>query len=298
MSDAIRRELGPDLASLLDDCAADIVTIEPITSLPSARSPRTSFRVEFADGSMVKARRVESPTQAERMEHLSTLLRPEWGPRVRARRGSALLVEWIVGSPVDDRAVTHTAIRESGGLLGNVHRVSVPDGLDIGGCTVDGWVPRLRAGLDALTGCGALDDSDAARAMDLALGVRPDRSHRGLIHGDFCPENLVVSEDGRTMLVDLENIAVDEQPFELARTWYRWSMAPDQFRMFLAAYGRPDVVEDFRRSAAFWGIGALAEAAAFRVTRGTADVDVPLDRLRSLLRGDRASWGGLWPGAD
>ena len=27
MSDAIRRELGPDLASLLDDCAADIVTI-------------------------------------------------------------------------------------------------------------------------------------------------------------------------------------------------------------------------------------------------------------------------------
>jgi aminoglycoside phosphotransferase (APT) family kinase protein len=114
----------------------------------------------------------------------------------------------------------------------------------------------------------------------------------GLVHKDFCRENMVVSPDGVVRVVDNETLAVDCPDYDLTRTWYRWPMDPAQAVAYLAGYRRHRSTETLARHFPFWAVAVLSESALFRLRRGLSAA-LPLGRLRELL--DRHAVSGERP---
>src|SRR5262245_60766333 len=81
--------LGSDLWSLVCEVGAKLAAAIPLAgdNYPGYRS--NAFRLQFADGRVLKGRRVDTPAQAETVEDISRCLGYRGLPRVLARRGRA-----------------------------------------------------------------------------------------------------------------------------------------------------------------------------------------------------------------
>ena len=89
--------------------------------------------------------------------------------------------------------------------------------------------------LPRLVELGALAPDAAGMLLAAARGNAPTDPAVGLIHGDFCPENIVLRAPNMPAVVDNETLAIDVVPYDLGRTWHRWLMGPRCF----ASPGRP-----------------------------------------------------------
>jgi aminoglycoside phosphotransferase (APT) family kinase protein len=138
--------------------------------------------------------------------------------------------------------------------------------------------------LAQLVSLGALSSASARQARRQLRDHVPAHVAAGIIHRDFCAQNIVRTPDGRLCVVDNETIRVDSPEFDLARTWYRWPMTPLQWEAFLAGYrGRRDPAS-FLRNFPFWTIAVLADTALFRLRARTPGASLPVRRLDALLR--------------
>ena len=153
------------------------------------------------------------------------------------------------------------------------------------GFPIDGWPRRLERHLLTLVELGPLARDAAARALEMAQSTAPSDPPRGLVHCDFCPENLVVDRAGALQMIDNENLTVDALAFDLARTCYRWPLDADYAQFFWAGYRTMCDPVSFFDHGDYWMIQALSEAAAFRVAFRTPHVDVPIAALERLLDG-------------
>ena len=280
--------LGPHLTGLVRALGVDLVRAVPLTTLPSDQLTRASFRLEFADGSVRKGRRLASVSLAERLAELVPLLDPRHFPRVRAHAGDAALLDWIEGEPLEDGGPPGLdEVREAGKILAALHaRATTPELRKRYGCDGDGWQGRLRRNLDALSRADILTDGEWQRAVELTEAHRPTDVTVGLVHGDFCAENMVRTPDGGVAVVDNETVTLDVPGYDLGRTWYRWSLDAPARDAFYEGYDSLGESRHFRSHAIYWGVAVLAEAAIFRAEGDTPGRDVPVDRLRSLLRGE------------
>ncbi len=147
------------------------------------------------------------------------------------------------------------------------------------------WERRLRGNLTQLVALNALGRRDEEAAIRFAMDVAPARSEMSIVHGDFCSENIVITDAGQAWIVDNERLSIDTPAYDLARTWYRWSMGPKGRDAFMRGYRRHRSPRDFHDHFLFWAIAVLSEAAVFRVSSATAHMNVPLERLRGLLAG-------------
>jgi len=280
----LRASLGRDVLCLLGDIPSPVVEIARLTRLPSPRLQRACFRVGFADGRAVKARRVESPRDAERLERLSSLVDRRYASPLLGRCGGAVLTEWVDGRVVMPADATPAFLRRCGALQARFHQPAVPADLRVEAEDRLRDAPiRLERAVEDLSRHAALSAGERERALELARAYAPRDVRVVLAHGDFCGENLVLDARGRAHLVDNETLAVHAPEYDLGRTWYGWPMTERQRRAYYEGYREHGDTDAFVRHFPYWAVTVLVGAAGFRRRAVTAGARYPLDRLRRLL---------------
>jgi len=139
----------------------------------------------------------------------------------------------------------------------------------------------MRAAIARLVANGHLPKPKAAVAA--ALAAPPDEATIGLIHTDFCPENLVQHRGSKLCSVDNESLQLGYLAYDLARCWYRWPLQGAEGAAFIKAYEDMRESSDFREHFPFWFISVLTEAAVYRLDSPTHAWQVPLLRLLAFL---------------
>jgi len=262
-----------DLDTLLRARPSPVVACDPIGTQAAARPRRRTFRVRCADGTLWKARRLGSPAAAARVEAIVGRLDPARFPRVVARRGAALLEEWVAGESLAAAAPEAAHLRWAGETLAAVHGAPPPPGARAAR-------PRLGADLAWLVQAGALGAAEA-EALRARAGAAPPAG-RAILHRDLCPENVVADPAGRLVAVDNDAVRVGAPAEDLARTLYRWPMRPAEEALFLGAYeAAGGDAGPFRAARAWWTVAVLAHAARVRRARGYAGAGETLARLRA-----------------
>jgi predicted glycosyltransferase len=274
---------GPDLLALARERGARLAAISPVTALPSPLQRRAAFALDFEDGARVKGRRVQSSARAERMERLLALA-GEGFPRILARRGDALLLEWIPGASLASLAeIPPDVLRRCGERLGALHRRTVGPERGLPVLSVDDLRARLAKDAAALESAGALPPQLARRAVALAREHAPGQATVGLVHRDFCAENIVLDAFGAPVCIDNPSLALGPHDFDLGRSWARWPMSRADRTHFAEGYAKERSLETFLEKLPFWACCALLGSAAKRVRTRTGGEEEPLERLRRLL---------------
>jgi hypothetical protein len=81
-SEALDAGLGPDLSALIETVGVPVVEIAQVTTIRGDDGQRGTFRLTFADGRMLKARRLRTASDVERVTRLTARLEPEFFPPV------------------------------------------------------------------------------------------------------------------------------------------------------------------------------------------------------------------------
>jgi aminoglycoside phosphotransferase (APT) family kinase protein len=112
---------------------------------------------------------------------------------------------------------------------------------------------------------------------------RPVRAPAALTHGDFSPDNLIVTTSGRLAVADEERVAVQPLAYDLARAVCLWQFDQPAECRFLAAYARAggDVVS-FIAHRDFWIAAALATSALYRLRYRPEALAPVIAALRAL----------------
>ncbi|HEX5136160.1 MAG TPA: aminoglycoside phosphotransferase family protein [Planctomycetota bacterium] len=269
--------LGPDLEALVRGLPAPLLRCEPVSRHGAARESRETFRLDLADGSTWKGRRLPSAASAARVEAFAARLDPRRFTRVLAREGSALLEEWLSGEPLDQLPADPAHLDWAAETLGGLHSLPAPRGRS--GSWLRARRELLSRHLLRLADAGAIPRADAMRLREVALARAPREVEVRLVHRDLCPENIVVDAGGRLRSVDNVTVRAGAPEEDLARTCYRWPLDGPARDRFLRAYGARRDPAAFLRHRRFWMIAALSHATWIRHSRGYARADVPLRRL-------------------
>lgn len=279
----LAKRLGAGLWALVEAQGGRLVAATSIgTPLPRP-GDRAAFRLEFADGRVMKGRRASDGSCAARVERFSRFLDPRHFPRLLARRGAALLSEWADGVPVVATEASDDLCRQAGALHGVLHRfLTSADERGQARDRWERWASRLERDLDELVKRRAIDRAVAARAMAAAAAAAPAGVDFGLVHGDLCPRNIVL-QDGVIRVVDSENLRIDACDYDLARTWYLWPMTAAGRQAYYDGYHEHRRSRGFVEHFVYWAVVVLAESARVRLRARSGNADYPLARLRSLL---------------
>lgn len=277
--------IGAELQTLVHHAVgAELVSCIPITTLPTADGLRSSFRLEFSDGLLLKGKYVQSSEIAGRIEGLLGFLSMECLPKLLGRLGKALLFEWIEGRALDLDSRSLGIFCKWGRFQASLHSLPLPSMfLASPRNSVQEWIAWIEANLEYLKWHEMLGSSERKSLRDLVLDQAPAFVENRLIHGDLCGENIVVGACGRSFLVDNETLRVDSPEFDLARSWYRWPMTPSESKAYIAGYSELRSPGGFREHSTFWKIAALSGAAAFRIRTKAPGLERPLSFLRDLV---------------
>jgi len=237
----------------------------------------------------VKGHDLGSEEAATRAVQLCACLPRGSFPKVLGQHGSALVSEWIAGESLAQRRITSDQRQRLAAVLGEVHAASLPADFPEATDEYPGgrWQDELKEKLERLRATGRIAADDGARALELTVAHAPPRRRVTLVHGDLCPENVVVDVAGGLWVIDIDQIDLHVPEFDLARCWYRWPMTPDDRAVFEAGYGEAEVVASYRAHFFHWAVVVLVGAMAFRSRYGIDGVEPLARRLREVL-----SWRG------
>ena len=194
-----------------------------------------------------------------------------------------LLEEWIDGAELGDGCPSAARIAEAGALLAGLHaRTTLIGETLLERRDTQDWRARSEADLQSLTDASALDAAAADRIRAELEALDPRRALFGLIHSDFCGENMLIDGVGRLRVIDNERLRVDALGFDVARCWYRWSLPPAAWEDLRSAYAGALRCSEPLDAFAFWQRVVLVKSAALRQRIDPTRAHVPLDRLREL----------------
>jgi aminoglycoside phosphotransferase (APT) family kinase protein len=280
--------LGSDLAELIEGLGSPPVEIVPITSFPSAAGHSAVFRIHFTTGVILKGRRLPSPERAERMHEMVGALADKGLAAILARKGSAVLEEWMPGTTLNDGVAGADVLERCGELLGSIHGVAVPrslvDAYGPGPDVVRQRIDRLNSEIDDLTRTSLITPEFASQLTDTARCAAPADASVGFVHGDFSPENIVRDPGDSLYCIDNVKVALDAYDWDLARTRYLWPMDETQTAAFFEGYHRYRDSQSFWAHLKFWMICVLVRSALFRHGAGSSRVSEPIARLKGIHR--------------
>lgn len=285
----IKEQLGEDLWTLVEELHWSLVDVIPLTTLPSPIRQHASFRLRFADGRTLKGRRVDTSAQAERIEYLLQFVDYRHFPKVVSRRGSALLLEWIEGEPLTSTHCQPELLRRCGALHGLLHNIPVPNRMyRLARRRAQHWQARLEQNIHDLVVRSALSRQEGKEVLHLAVAHAPATPIIGLVHDDFCAENMVLHAPGHIYVIDNETLFVGPCDYDLARTWYRWPLNSHQREAYYEGYKQYRSTAEFLEHSLHWAVTVLGGAAALRLRTRKPRTSIPIRRLRELLRDVRS----------
>ncbi len=255
---ALARRFGSDLNVLLHRFDCEVVHAEELTRFVSRRQRKAAFKLELGDGRLLKARRFKTAQEVVVAAALTPLLDGRHYSRVLAAFGSSTLEEWRPGATLLAEAVTVGQVRKAGELLGRLHTTAGLPGPEVAPVLpITVHLALMQKHLGALVAQGVLTSSVAARILDLAEKTMPQQFETGLVHGDFCVDNMVADSAGKLVLIDNESLCVGPQDFDIARAWCRWPMTDAARDAFTAGYTQFRGLDSFLRHRQFWALRAL-----------------------------------------
>jgi len=281
-----------DLLDLVSGLGGEIAFSEEVTQLKSPRQLKAGFKLVLTDGRIVKARVYPSEQKRHRVSGLAPLLEGLPFARIIAARGRVTLEEWVEGTPLHADQVSEQQAYEAGGLLGSLHcRGNVPADMEEGGLEPGWHMDKINAHLSEIAD-HAPETVDLCRKIrGIASSGQPQTIEAGLIHADFCAENIIVSTGGTLVVIDNELLRVGALDFDLARCWGRWPMSDGQRHSFTAGYRQYRGMEQFMAHSRFWAIRALAMSLLIRLRHGQRN-EPALAALQRLAGGQTDR---IWP---
>jgi aminoglycoside phosphotransferase len=276
--------LGDDLTVLIQHQNLPLKSIEPLARLDAPGHPSAAFCLTLTNGARIKARRTWNAARADRIHYFLELLGELGFPQSLAVHNSALLLDWVPGEVLTD-AKNRDYVEAAARLLGTLHRTPVPPDCPYR-CEIDitQLCERIDNSLDTLCDRGAVTREEAKSIRALAFTSQPQHADVGIIHTDVCPENLVVTPDGRLRPVDNESLQIGFFDLDLARSWHRWPLSGSEGVNFLAAYSQICASENFKRHFAFWFTYVLLDSTVYRLGAPSGAWRVPLTRLREFVQ--------------
>lgn len=279
--------VGTDLAALVEAQDSPLASCTEVTALPSPVRRRSAYRLELADGTRLKGRRLESPERAENVERLRRRIGPGYA-RILDRRGEALLLEWVEGRCLASLdPIPAEVLRHCGRLLGALHRVDAGDHDETLTTSVDDVVGKLERNAGILERTGTLEPGLLRRVVAIALENRPQEPEPGIIHKDFCAENIVLDTSGAPVCIDNAKLAVGPLDLDLAMAWYRWPMSRSARAHFASGYEEHRSMKGFLEHFWFWAPCVLLGSASTRLRARVGGLEVPLERLLAVLEPER-----------
>lgn len=281
----LRRQLGPSLGELVVDLGMSITRAEEITVVP-AFGVRRTYRLWCSDGRTLKGRNFPSAARAE----VAWRIHEQFGSPVLAkaiaRRGEAMLEEWVEGSVLAGGPIAPALICQAGRLLGALHACPVPGIGDIAHepLDVEGWLRKTEDNLSALEDQGVLSAAGVARLLDLAHARRREAATIGVVHRDLCPENLVLRSDGQLVSVDNGSLTIGSIAEDLARLRYRWPMSAGELDAFCAGYEEFRSADGLRGVPWFWHVIVLVNSARARLGISRSAASAVVRPIASLLQ--------------
>lgn len=272
--------LEAEILSSLEQSGIRILSFSRISNLNLIGNSRSCYRIVH-DGGIVKARLLESEPVAEELAAFRRALPDDFTPLI-ARHGRVLIEEWIDGKPLPDAPGTQWA-EAAGIILGDLHARPALGSRKLHEvrATAERHLATQQC-LRRIAASGALSEQVVARLERILRRYDPVRATSGLVHFDFCGENMVIDRMERLRVVDNERIGVDSICVDFARTWYRWALPAREWDTFCMAYNSrlpfPNPMDSFP----FWKIAAVARSAELRLTAYPQKANVPLGYLRSL----------------
>jgi hypothetical protein len=271
----------PGVAAALAALGAAIVAAEPVTTLAVPGSRRFAFRVRLDDGRIVKLRRLLRPEPTARAWSLIEGVPDLPFPRLLARTSEIVVETWIdgkrPGAPPTDEVLAAAAR-----VLARLHAMPLEDRGAPRRLSTATLARETLARLDVLRGRRLLADAHADRLAALVGRLAPVEAAIGVTHNDLCGENVVLDGKGVLWVVDNEAMNVGFLDYDLARTWYRWSLDPTSWLTFVDAYHAAGGATPEESAWPFWRTAAVARSAVVRATAPAADREVALARLRAL----------------
>lgn len=241
---------------------------------------RVQLRLSGPDRQRLKVRSFPDPEAAAAMVQLRGLLGEHPGfARVLACRGAYVLEEWVEGSSLAGREISPAQAWACGVLLAELHQTPLPAGAR---SSPGAWqlAAESCARLEELAAAGALLISEATRLAKAVHTGAPSQGRQGLIHFDFCGENLVWVEGRGAVSIDNERLRRGPFAYDLGRTMALWPLpagAQAAFQMGYTKAGGPAEASD----QAYWLLVALVTSAWFRVRHDPARAELPLRALRA-----------------
>jgi thiamine kinase-like enzyme len=239
------------------------------------------YRIALVSGATIKARRLEDEATARALCDLRRELPPAFVP-VLARHGRVLLEPWIDGEELHGRSPSEEELAAAGALLAALHTLTTAAGQPVRAtATTALWRERSDRALADTVRRGALDARVQERLGAALARLDPGTTIVGLVHTDFCGENMVVDASGALHVVDNERVSVDALGYDLGRTWARWGLTDPEWALFAAAYAARGAPPEALAALAFWRLVATATAAAVRLRLDAATPET-FARLRQL----------------
>ena len=277
---AASAQLPAALEHLIARQRLEVARVEEVTSLRRRESPRRTFRIELADGGLLKARTHRHEEVTERMSRWLPLLATRGFGALRATEGIASLEEWVVGDPVDPADAE--AAEWAGALLGTCHAVLPVEVLSEGDPRLVRWGEDALRWIEAIHAAGHLAAAECERLAAKLEALRPHSARWGLYHGDFSPDNLVAGASG-VRCVDNTTVRPHLLEVDPGFTFNRWPLNGAVRERFLHGYRRHADPALFLANEPYWRIGAALRSAAYRVRERMGDVGLPLAEIALLV---------------
>jgi aminoglycoside phosphotransferase (APT) family kinase protein len=195
-----------------------------------------------------------------------------------------LLEAWIEGDVLGPGQATAARLAEAAALLASLH--SVPSALGVSFPAPRSTIPERRAAEDAarhLRGEGRLSAAEIDCIGATLARLDPQRSLSGLVHTDFCGENMVIDTAGRLRVIDNERMGIGPLGLDFARTWYRWMLPPPDWETFAASYRACMPHDRPPRDFAFWCLVATLNSAALFSRIDSTRARLPIESLRRTM---------------
>jgi thiamine kinase-like enzyme len=278
----VRKPLDREVAAALAHAGLRVRGFHSLSTIPFASTGRAAYRVDLETGRTIKARRVEDEKTARRLFEIRRDLPAAFAPAFD-QHGTVLLEDWIEGEELGGACPSDAHVTDAAELLAQLHATEILAGHPMHERrSTTGWREETERGLRDIFAAGALRAWDAPMLRATLERLDPGTAIVGLVHTDFCGENMVVDRAGRLHVVDNERVSVDALGFDVGRTWYRWTLPSLAWERFRSTYAARMPFLEPLETLGFWSVVAVVKSAAIRLRWDRARAHVPLDRLRRM----------------
>ena len=275
--------LEAEVVAALDQFGLHARSWQCLSTIRTAKYERRVYRLDLKGGRVLKARRLENEATARRLFEIRQGAPAGFAPVLHCH-GAVLLEAWIEGEDLAQRPATTRHLIEAATLLACLHATPLVFGRPLPATqstAAEREMAEQARGRLAADGRLPLAESDGIGAALKQLD--PKQALVGLVHTDFCGENMVIDPDGRLHIIDNERMGLGALGLDVARTWYRWTLPLPAWECFCANYQARMPHEDALRHFAFWALVATLKSAVFRLRLDPARAHVPIERLREIM---------------